>query len=187
MPCSRRRYRHCSHSMRSRVYATVERPSVRPSVRPSHQAAARRCCGFAAVGSAARGCRSTATRPAVSCSSRAAAADAGSVSATLRQEAGRTQTRSVHFAAQRPTTLLLPLLLLQNSALFVTDMPAQSTPCCVYEYCYGIEPTLFHTTFSRHHMHTRNRFTIFPIDCKSIAPTSRYFYGLWMRNLKRRQ
>jgi len=158
---------------------SMQLSSVRPSVRPSHPAAARRCCGFAAVGSAARGCRSTATRPAVSCSSRAAAADAGSASATLRQEAGRTQTRAVHFAAERPTTLLL---LLQNSALFVADMPAQSTPCCVYEYCYGIEPTLFHTTFSRHHMHSRNRFTIFPIGCNSIGADFALF--LWSMDAK---
>jgi len=38
--------RRCPHSMLGRVYVTVGRPSVRLS----HQAAARRCRGFAAVG-----------------------------------------------------------------------------------------------------------------------------------------
>jgi len=40
------------------------RPSVRPSARLFHPATARRCCGFAAVGSAARAYRSIAARPA---------------------------------------------------------------------------------------------------------------------------
>jgi len=47
-------YWHYRHSMRSGVYATVGRPSVRPSVRLSHPAAVRRRCGFSAVGPAAR-------------------------------------------------------------------------------------------------------------------------------------
>jgi len=47
--------------------------SIRPSVRLSHPAAARRGCGFAAVGPAARRYRSIAARPALS-SSRSAAA-----------------------------------------------------------------------------------------------------------------
>jgi len=63
---------------------------VRLSVRLSHPAAARRCCGFAAVGPAARRYRSIAARPAVS-SSRAAArhtaANAGS--ATLSADVRR--------------------------------------------------------------------------------------------------
>jgi len=53
----------------SGVSATV----VRPSVCLSHPAAARRCCGFAAVGPAARRYRSIAARPVGSSSSRAAA------------------------------------------------------------------------------------------------------------------
>ena len=44
---------HCPRSMRSRVYASVGRPSVCLSVRLCHPAAARPCCGFAAVGPAA--------------------------------------------------------------------------------------------------------------------------------------
>ena len=40
------------------------RPSVRPSVCLSHPAVAHRCCGFAAVGPAARRYRSIAARPA---------------------------------------------------------------------------------------------------------------------------
>ena len=39
-------YWHCSHSMLSRLYETVERPSVRPF---HHSAATRRCGGFAAL------------------------------------------------------------------------------------------------------------------------------------------
>jgi len=50
---------HHPHSMRSSVYASIGRLSVRP---PAHPAAA--CCGFAAVGPAARIYRSIAVRPA---------------------------------------------------------------------------------------------------------------------------
>ena len=51
---------HCRHSIRRRVYVTVGRPSVSLS----YPAATRRCCGFAAVGPAARRYRSIAARSA---------------------------------------------------------------------------------------------------------------------------
>jgi len=51
---------------------SMQLSGVRPSVCLSHPAAARRCCGFAAVGTTVRRYRSIAARPAVS-SSRAAA------------------------------------------------------------------------------------------------------------------
>jgi len=66
------------------------RVSVRPYVRLSHPAAARRCCGFTAVGPAARRCRPIAAQPAVSsirAAARRAAANAGS--ATLSLQANR--------------------------------------------------------------------------------------------------
>ena len=73
-------YWHCLYSMRSRVYAT----DGRPSVCLSHTAAARRCCGFAAVGPASRRCRVNVARPALSCSGAAAAASGGRMRAVPR-------------------------------------------------------------------------------------------------------
>ena len=66
--------------MRSGVYAIVGCPSVCLS----HPTAARRRCGFAAVGPTSRRYRSIAARPAVSSSSRAAAnAGSGTLSADV--------------------------------------------------------------------------------------------------------
>jgi len=54
-------HRHCPHSMRSRLYVTVRRPSVRPSVCLSHRSTAAAACGeFAAERPAGRTYRSTA-------------------------------------------------------------------------------------------------------------------------------
>jgi len=76
---------HCLHSMQSRVYATVGRPSIRLS----HQAATRCCYRFAAVGPAARRYQLIAAWPVVSSSCTVAwraAANAGS--ATLLANVG---------------------------------------------------------------------------------------------------
>ena len=71
-------YWHCPHSMRSRIYETVRRPSVCLS----HSPAAAACAGFAAVGPAGRRYRSIAARPAPQpqhgAAARRAAANAGS-------------------------------------------------------------------------------------------------------------
>ena len=61
-------YRHCLHTMRTRVYVSVGCPSVCPSGCPSigrahsSKSAAAGCSGFAAVGPAGRRYRSTAAR-----------------------------------------------------------------------------------------------------------------------------
>ena len=86
--------------MRSRIYETVGRPSVRLSVCLSvrvwrHTASARRCGGFAAVGPAASRYRSIAARPALSISraaARRAAANANSATSPA-DVGGLTQSR----------------------------------------------------------------------------------------------
>ena len=90
-----------THSIRSRVYVTVERPSVRPSVRLSHRSTAAAVArGFAAEHPAGRRHRSTTAAPAprTTCRRvqqqrrRRSAANAGSVS-LIAEERGCTQSR----------------------------------------------------------------------------------------------
>jgi len=81
--------------MRSRVYETVERPSVRPSVCLSHRSTAVAACGVIA-----------AERPAGRTYRRHSAANAGSVSLTADGR-GWTCTRSISLSWSRLCISLL--------------------------------------------------------------------------------